>query len=70
MPEVVEIIDVTVVKDTQVIYRVLVRGRWSERMDFCMVLDGDFSIVTGFFINRRDHHPKLDTSVYEEEEDA
>ena len=68
MPRYFSIIDVTVVRATQVIYRVMIREEFSVDTDLCLVLDGDYKLVTGFWISRWDQHPTLDTSVYEQED--
>ena len=65
MPERYDIIDVTTVRSTGVVYRVVVRFRWNKRADFCMVLEGDHEIVTGFWISLDDQHDTLDTMPYE-----
>lgn len=69
MPLTYEIIDVTVVRDTRAIYRVMVRFHWNKRSDFAMVLEGDWELVTGFWQNPKDTHVTLDLTPYEKGED-
>ncbi len=54
MPKEFDIVDVTVARETMVIYRVMVRFRWNKRSDFVMVLEGDWEVVTGFWRNPKD----------------
>lgn len=54
MPKGFDIVDVTVARETMVIYRVMVRFRWNKRSDFTMVLEGDWEVVTGFWRNPKD----------------
>ncbi len=67
-----EIIDATVVRDTWAIYRVLIRMPWfwskGRRAihDLCLVLEGDYEVVTAYWIRREDQHETLDASVYEQ----
>lgn len=49
-----DIVDVTVARETMVIYRVMVRFKWNRRSDFVMVLEGDWEVVTGFWRNPKD----------------
>ena len=71
MPSSHEIIDATVVRDTWAIYRVLIRSPWfwskgrRALHDLCMVLEGDYEVVTAYWIRREDQHETLDYSVYE-----
>lgn len=54
MPREFDIVDVTVARETMVIYRVMVRFKWNKRSDFTMVLEGDWEVVTGFWRNPKD----------------
>lgn len=65
MPYTYNIVDVTVVKATNAIFRVLLRAPWNRRVDITLALEGDFEVVTAFWANPKDTHPTLDTSAYE-----
>lgn len=54
MPGEFDIVDVTVTRETMVIYRTMVRFRWNKRSDFVMVLEGDWEVVTGFWRSPKD----------------
>ncbi len=71
MPKYAEIIDVTVVRETWAIFRVLVRAPWywgrqRARHDIVLALEGDYCIVTAYWIRREDEHETLDRSAYEQ----
>ena len=64
------IIDVTMVRETGVVYRVMIRFRWTgkhvkRQMDLIMVLDGDYEIVSAWWNKPGDEHQTQDYSVYE-----
>ena len=75
MPRVYEIIDVTVIRDTWAVFRVMIQFRWTSRKvgvkkqsDFVIVLDGDYEVVTGFWL-RQGQKPRVDNwEVYEQAE--
>ena len=66
MPRNYEVIEATVVRETAVIFRVLMRFGWKGGSDFCAVLEGDYQLLTGYWANPNDTHPTLDKSVYEQ----
>jgi hypothetical protein len=65
MPYTYSIIDVTTIRATGGIVRVLIRSPWNRRVDIAVVLEGDFEVVTAFYASPRDEHQTLDVSVYE-----
>ena len=72
MPSTYTVIDVTVVRETLAIFRVALRFHWSrsdvprrKQSDLVITLEGDYEVVTGFWLNPRDHKPELITDVYE-----
>lgn len=67
MPASYSIIEVAVVVETHAVYRVTIRAPWNRRVDIVLVLEGDYQIVTGFWINRGDEHRSLNKEVYEQE---
>ena len=66
MPYTYDIVDVTVIKATNTIFRVLVRAPWNRRVDICLALEGDFEVCTAFWASPRDSHRGLDVNVYEQ----
>ena len=66
MPYTYDIVDVTVIKATSTIFRVLVRAPWNRRVDICLALEGDFEVCTAFWASPRDTHKGLDVNVYEQ----
>ena len=66
MPYTYDIVDVTLIKATNTIFRVLVRAPWNRRVDICLALEGDFEICTAFWASPRDSHRGLDVNVYEQ----
>jgi len=64
MPGTYKIIDVTITKDTAVVFRVVVRFQWG-RSDFVTVLEGDWEIVSAYWKNPKDWHSTLDPTPYE-----
>ncbi|KKN82300.1 hypothetical protein LCGC14_0311130 [marine sediment metagenome] len=68
-----DIVDVTVVRTTWAVYRVMIRTPWfwskgrQARHDLCIVLEGDYSVVTAYWISRNDQHETLDGDLYEKE---
>jgi len=73
MPSAFRVIDVTIVKDTWAVFRVLVRFRWTTRrrperrpIDLLVVLEGDYELVTAYWVSAKNHRPDLDWSKYEQ----
>lgn len=66
MPMRYDIVDVTVVREAEAIFRVLIRAPFNRRIDIGMVLEGDFEVVTCYWHNPKDQHDTLDVSVYEQ----
>ena len=73
MPSTYTVIDVTVVRDTLAVFRVAIRFRWSrgdvprrKQSDLVITLEGDYEVVTGFWIGLRDHKARLIEEVYEQ----
>ena len=67
MPRVYDLIELVVVRGTGAIFRALIRAPWNQRSDICLVLEGDFEVVTAFYAQAHDSHPSLDTRPYEPE---
>jgi len=68
MPKEYTVIDVTVTRDSEVVYRVAIRFRMTRKSDFVMVLEGDWEVVTGYWQNPKDwHHDTLDRDKYEQQ---
>lgn len=67
MPREFDIVDVTVARETMVIYRVMIRSHWNPKSDFVMVLEGDWEVVTGFWRSPKDWN-LADDGPYEKEE--
>mgnify|MGYP001610298608 CR=1 FL=1 len=65
MPQVYDIIEVTVVREADVIFRVLIRWSWDSRRDIAAVIEADREVVTAYWISPDDDHPTLDRTVYE-----
>ena len=65
MPRTWSIVEVAVAKRTMAVYRVMIRFPWNKRSDFAMVLEGDYEVVTGYWVNPNDTHTTLDVSRYE-----
>ena len=70
MPLRYDIIDVTVVREADAIFRVLIRAPFNRRIDIGIVLEGDYEVVTAFWLNPKDDHETLDVSVYKEHPDV
>lgn len=71
MPKWYYLIDTIIVRDTMAVFRALIRFPWRSKKgrikyDLCVVLEGDYEVVTGFWIRVGDDHPTLDTSLYEQ----
>ena len=71
MPEWYYLIDTILVKETRAVFRALIRFPWRSkgrqiRYDLCVVLEGDYEAVTGFWIRVDDNHPTLDQTMYEQ----
>jgi|SRR3990170_4515460 len=72
MPARYEIIDVTIIRDTWAVFRVLIRFPWYWKSkkraihDLALVLEGDYTIVTAFWIRQEDKHETLDVGLYEQ----
>ena len=67
MPRVYDLIELSVVRGTGAIFRALIRAPWNQRSDICLVLEGDFEVVTAFYARPNDRHLSLDTRPYEPE---
>lgn len=67
MPRAYDIIDVTMVRGTRVVFRVLIRAPFNNKVDIGLVLEGDHEVVTAFWASPNDNHPTLDISAYEQE---
>ena len=65
MPYAYHIVDVTVFKAANAIFRVLIRAPWNKAVDIAMVLEGDFEIVTAFWVSPGNGHDSLDETPYE-----
>ena len=65
MPGVFDIVDVSIVRAAGVVFRVLIRTPWTKRTDLALVLEGDYEVVTAFWIKARDRHATLDHDAYE-----
>ena len=65
MPHVYDLIELSVVRGTGAIFRALIRAPWNRRSDICIVLEGDFEVVTAFYASQSDMHSTLDMSLYE-----
>lgn len=67
-------LEVTVVRTTGAVYRVTLRFRWTQnpllsrraQRDLVITLDGDYEVVTAFWINPTDHKPRLRLEEYEQ----
>ena len=69
MPRRYQLVEATVVRETQVIFRVLIRFSWGKNSDFCAALEGDGEIVTGFWNSPTDNHFSLNAmGIYEQDE--
>ena len=66
MPYAYHIIDVTVFKAANAVFRVLVRAPWNRDVDIGLVLEGDFEIVTAFWVSPGNGHETLDKALYEQ----
>lgn len=69
MPLQYDIIEVTLVRVAEVLFRVLIRWPFDEKQDIAAVLEGDHEVVTAYWISPDDDHPTLYTSVYEQPPD-
>ena len=67
MPYTYDLIEVVVVRGTGTIFRVLIRAPWNRTSDICLVLEGDFEVVTAFYASSNDQHRTLDVRQYEPE---
>ena len=67
MPRSYDVIDVTTMRGTPVVFRALIRAPWNNKVDIGLVLEGDFSVVTAFWQSPNDKHETLDSSVYEQD---
>ena len=65
MPAEYEVVEVTTVRDTGAIFRVMVRARMGKRADLVMVMDGDYEVVTAFWLRDRGKIRVEDWGVYE-----
>ena len=66
MPYAYNIVDCTVIRATDTIFRVLLRAPWNKRVDIVLVLEGDFEVVTAFWADPSDEHHTLDIVPYEQ----
>ena len=66
MPYAYNIVDVTVFTAANAIFRVLIRAPWNADVDIGLVLEGDFEIVTAFWISPDNGHETLDKALYEQ----
>ena len=66
MPYTFDIIDITTVRITNAIFRVLIRAPWNSKVDINLALEGDFEVVTAFWANSYDLHRTLDVNTYEQ----
>lgn len=72
MPHTYEVVDVTVIRQTWAVFRVLIRTPWywgkgrRARHDLVLALEGDYDCVTAFWIRREDQHETLDRGAYEQ----
>ena len=71
MPSWYYLIDTIIVKETRAVFRALIRFPWHSKKgkikyDLCVVLEGDYEVVTAFWIRIDDDHPTLDVTMYEQ----
>ncbi len=75
MPKSYQIVTATLVRDTLAMYRCSIRFRWSgprvaasKQADFVMILEGNFEVVTGYWMApKKENRPDRNT-IYESAE--
>ena len=70
MPYAYQIVDVTVFRPANTIFRVLIRAPWNAGIDIGLVLEGDFEVVTAFWMSPTNRHDTLDRALYEQKPGA
>ena len=73
MPPAFIIVDATIVKDTRAVFRASIRFRWtgqrvprSRQTDLVVVLEGDYEVVTAYWISPWSRRNDLDWSKYQQ----
>lgn len=46
------------------LFRVLIRQKYNESTDLCIVFNTEYKVITAWLIDKNDTHATLDTSVY------
>lgn len=71
MPPTYDVIDVTIIRDTWAVWRIMIRTPWfwskgkRAKHDLCIVLEGDYEVVTSYWVGKNDQHTTLDPENYE-----
>ena len=64
MPKYFTVIDVTMIRETMAVYRVLIRFHWNKGVDLAVVLEGDYEMVSAWWCRPHDKHETLDGDQY------